>query len=190
MASVDAKKLVVAVAGIVLVYSGLKGKGLSTTFKDLLTGKNPQSDPQATPIGGVGTNWGSVASAGSAAAARGIIGSASPGDTSAHSQTAVQNQQLAQRLIPKSWRTGQQWQDLLSLWNQESGWSNTAENASGAYGIAQALPNTKYPLAARPPSEGGQANPTAQILWGIAYIKSRYGNPSNAWAHELANSWY
>ena len=89
------------------------------------------------------------------------------------------------------WNTGQQWDDLVKLWDQESGWNNTAENpTSHAYGIPQALPYTKMPQPAWPPSAGGKADPTAQITWGLAYIKQRYGSPSAAWAHEQANNWY
>ena len=32
---------------------------------------------------------------------------------------------------------------LLDIWNRESGWRYDAENASGAYGIPQALPGSK-----------------------------------------------
>jgi resuscitation-promoting factor RpfB len=89
------------------------------------------------------------------------------------------------------WSTGTQWDTLVQLWNQESGWSNIAQNAtSGAYGIPQALPYTKMPQAAWPPSAGGRADPTSQIQWGLAYIRQRYGSPSAAWAHEQANNWY
>ena len=89
------------------------------------------------------------------------------------------------------WNTGTQWDDLVKLWDQESGWNNTAENpTSHAYGIPQALPYTKMPQQAWPPSAGGKADPTAQITWGLAYIKQRYGSPSAAWAHEQANNWY
>ena len=39
--------------------------------------------------------------------------------------------------------------DLVRLWDDESGWRADATNpSSGAYGIAQALPPTKYPKAA------------------------------------------
>jgi hypothetical protein len=30
----------------------------------------------------------------------------------------------------------------------------------------------------------------AQIIWGLNYIASRYGNSQNAWAHEQAYNWY
>jgi hypothetical protein len=75
------------------------------------------------------------------------------------------------------------------LWNQESGWSNTARNkSSGAYGIPQALPPSKMGAAANPP----QSSYIAQINWGLGYIKNRpgYGSPAAAWAHEVAHGWY
>jgi hypothetical protein len=82
---------------------------------------------------------------------------------------------------------------LVSLWNQESGWSQYAYNAkSGATGIPQSLPYNKMPQAAWLPSQGGQADPKAQIGWGLGYIKNRvgYGSPAAAWAHEQAFNWY
>jgi hypothetical protein len=86
---------------------------------------------------------------------------------------------------------GDEWVALQKLWTRESSWSNTAKNpSSGAYGIPQALPYTKMPKAAWPPDKGGKADAEAQIRWGLTYIKGRYGTPSNAWAHETANSWY
>src|SRR5208282_4005681 len=92
---------------------------------------------------------------------------------------------------PFGWSTGAQWNALYALWQRESGWSNTAENASsGAYGIAQALghgPTNQYPAGpANPPTSSA----SAQILWGLGYIKSTYGNPVNAEAHEQSAGWY
>jgi hypothetical protein len=79
---------------------------------------------------------------------------------------------------------------LVPLWNQESGWNQFAENASGAYGIPQALPYNKMPQAAWPRAAGGSSDPSAQISWGLGYIKSVYGNPCNAEAHEQSFGWY
>jgi hypothetical protein len=79
---------------------------------------------------------------------------------------------------------------LVPLWNQESGWSQFAENASGAYGIPQALPFNKMPQAAWPASAGGSSDPSAQISWGLGYIKGTYGSPCNAWGHEQSFGWY
>jgi Transglycosylase SLT domain len=104
----------------------------------------------------------------------------------------AQNQAIGKLLAAGyGWSTGIQWDDLVRLWDQESGWSNTAQNPqSGAYGIPQALPYTKMPKAAWPASAGGRSDPSSQVSWGLAYIKGRYGSPSAAWAHEQANNWY
>jgi resuscitation-promoting factor RpfB len=162
--------------GGLLAWSGVKGKKWTTGLRDLIAGKSPVNAP-GTPITGNGTYADEIASA--------------TGNTGAATQTAAHNQSIARMLtVPFGWSTGQEWDDLVSLWNQESGWSNTAENPSGAYGVAQALPNTKYPLPGRPPNEGGSADPTTQIAWGLAYILGRYGTPSGAWAHEQQFDWY
>jgi TP901 family phage tail tape measure protein len=73
---------------------------------------------------------------------------------------------------------------LRSLWNEESGWSAFAVNAaSGAYGIPQALGH------GHPYALGDYKN---QIIWGLNYIKGRYGNPAAAWAFETSHTpnWY
>jgi len=75
---------------------------------------------------------------------------------------------------------------LDDLWSRESGWRYNAENASGAYGIPQALPGSKMASA----GPDWQTNPTTQIKWGLGYIKSVYGSPCNAWSHEEADGWY
>jgi hypothetical protein len=75
---------------------------------------------------------------------------------------------------------------LLDLWNRESGWRYDAENASGAYGIPQALPGSKMVSA----GADWQTDPATQIKWGLGYIKAIYGNPCGAWAFEEANGYY
>jgi hypothetical protein len=75
---------------------------------------------------------------------------------------------------------------LLDIWNRESGWVYDAENASGAYGIPQALPGSKMATA----GADWQTNPATQIKWGLGYIKAIYGNPCSAWAFEEANGYY
>jgi hypothetical protein len=75
---------------------------------------------------------------------------------------------------------------LLDLWNRESGWRYDAENASGAYGIPQALPGSKMSSA----GADWETNPATQIKWGLGYIKQIYGNPCSAWAFEEANGYY
>ncbi|HXI66464.1 MAG TPA: hypothetical protein VNH41_00875, partial [Steroidobacteraceae bacterium] len=99
------------------------------------------------------------------------------------------NRNIGQQLAAKyGWGAGANWANLDALWQQESGWSNTAKNpSSGAYGIAQALPPTKMPFSAQ---EAGGSNAAAQIAWGLSYIKSRYGSPIAAMAHEQSVGWY
>ena len=75
---------------------------------------------------------------------------------------------------------------LQDLWNRESGWRYDAENASGAYGIPQALPGSKMASA----GPDWQTNPATQIRWGLTYIKGLYGNPCGAWSFEEANGYY
>lgn len=105
------------------------------------------------------------------------------------------NAALARTLAPllgvASWASGADWTSWNLLEMREAGWNNFAMNpSSGAYGIPQALPYTKMPKGAWPPSAGGMADPTLQIAWMIQYILGRYGTPETAWGHELAFGWY
>ena len=76
---------------------------------------------------------------------------------------------------------------LVNLWNRESGWNVTNKNrSSGAYGIPQALPASKMSSA----GSDYLTNYKTQINWGLSYIKSRYGSPSNAWSSFRAKGWY
>jgi resuscitation-promoting factor RpfB len=162
--------------GALFLWSAITDKKITSVIQNILMGKSPKTASTQTETGNL--TEGSL---------QGLIS----GNTSADSETASHNQAIAKVLAaPLGWAIGQQWTCLVELWNQESGWSNTAENPSGAYGIAQALPNTKYPLPGRPPSEGGSANPTTQIAWGLSYILTTYGSPCNAWAHETSYGWY
>ena len=75
---------------------------------------------------------------------------------------------------------------LDSLWAHESGWSATAANPDGAYGIPQALPGSKMASA----GADWQTNAATQIRWGLGYIKGLYGSPCGAWSHEEATGSY
>jgi hypothetical protein len=75
---------------------------------------------------------------------------------------------------------------LDDIWTRESGWNYEAENASGAYGIPQALPGSKMASA----GADWQTDPATQIRWGLGYIKSTYGTPCSAWAFWQANGYY
>jgi hypothetical protein len=70
---------------------------------------------------------------------------------------------------------------------RESKWDVNATNpSSGAYGIPQALPASKMA------SEGSdwRTNPATQIIWGIKYMKDRYGSPCGAWSFKSSHGWY
>lgn len=84
-------------------------------------------------------------------------------------------------------QSSEQWQALDAIWTEESGWRTDAQNpSSGAYGIPQALPGNKM----RSAGADWHSNPRTQILWGLRYIKQRYGTPKKALEFHKANGWY
>jgi hypothetical protein len=96
-------------------------------------------------------------------------------------------QQIAMGMLGSFGWSSSQFGCLQSLWNAESGWNVTATNpTSGAYGIPQALPGSKMASA----GSDWQTDAATQIRWGLGYIKSLYGTPCGAWAHEEADGWY
>lgn len=99
------------------------------------------------------------------------------------------NQSIGKVMAAAMGWVGQQWLDLKSLWNGESGWNERAMNASsGAYGIPQSLPASKMASAGM----DWATNPRTQIRWGLDYIKAVYGSPSNAWGkwNQRSPHWY
>jgi hypothetical protein len=96
-------------------------------------------------------------------------------------------QAIAYKMLSEfGWEPSAEFGCLDNIWSHESGWSVTAENPSGAYGIPQALPGDKMATV----GSDWQTNATTQIRWGLGYIQSRYGTPCDAWAHWMANSSY
>ncbi|MFD1657002.1 phage tail tape measure protein [Streptomyces caeni] len=99
------------------------------------------------------------------------------------------NQKIGQTLAAAYGWSGPQWAALKNLWTGESGWNERALNkSSGAYGIPQALPASKMASA----GSDWRTSASTQIKWGLGYIKSRYGNPVNAYSAWLSRSphWY
>jgi resuscitation-promoting factor RpfB len=173
----DGMGLGLAITGGVLLWSGIQNVTVQNVLESLARGTAPAKGPAET--------FATSATSGTAAS----TATAATGDTGAATTTAVEAQAIARVLAaPYGWSTGTEWADLVSLWNQESGWNHLADNASsGAYGIAQALPPTKYPPAGQ---ASGGSSATAQISWGLSYIDATYGSPSAAWAHEESAGWY
>jgi hypothetical protein len=125
----------------------------------------------------------------SAAAPAGPAGPAAPAGLAAAALAAQQraNRHTAQQMLGHYGWGARQFTPLNKLWTRESGWNKYASNPySGAYGIPQAVPGGKMSSA----GPHWRTNATTQIRWGLRYIKSRYGSPTRAWAHELAYGWY
>jgi len=128
------------------------------------------------------------------AAARQAASSPSPSPTAAPPSPAPpvstapsgSPQQIAMSMLASYGWSSSQFSCLDQLWERESGWNPTAANASGAYGIPQALPGSKMASA----GPDWQTSATTQIKWGLGYIKGLYGTPCGAWAHSEATGWY
>jgi uncharacterized protein YabE (DUF348 family) len=106
--------------------------------------------------------------------------------TAAISVTPGSAQAIARQLAAQQGWGDDQFSCLVTIWNHESGWRVNAANSSGAYGIPQALPGSKMASA----GPDWQTNATTQIIWGLGYIKNRYGTPCSAWSSWQANGWY
>jgi hypothetical protein len=98
---------------------------------------------------------------------------------------AAANRALARSMFP--WPASQ-WPSFDYLEMREAGYNRFARNpSSGAYGIPQALPESKLPFAGQ---SGGGSHAGAQLSWMFGYIGQRYGTPFNAALHERFNNWY
>jgi resuscitation-promoting factor RpfB len=96
-------------------------------------------------------------------------------------------QRIAYNMLSSfGWAPGTYYSCLNNIYTRESGWRYDAENASGAYGIPQALPGSKMATA----GADWMTNPATQIKWGLGYIQTRYGNPCSAWSYWEAHGYY
>lgn len=191
--------------GAVLIYSGLENQAVSQILQDLIHGQKPQPGPAGNYVASNGATGTTGTTGGSANI---------PPPAAAHGSAAA-HQAIARLLAgPYGWSAGKQWDALVALWNRESGWSNTAFNASGAYGIAQALGHAGPGESAVGPRSVGSTTPGVnnayggwgltsaearlanagyslpQIQWGLSYIHQAYGSPEAAWANELSKGSY
>jgi hypothetical protein len=184
--------LFMAGGGAILVYSGLKNKSLSSTFRHLLSGKSP-----ATAATGTNTVNG-VSSSGN-----GSGGSTNPAVPAASAASIAAYKTYALVML-----TSHGWPGQFAQFNNvvmaESGWNNNASNSgSGAYGIAQALghgdANTTgshgnnyggYGTSDTVSRAANNGNGYAQIIWMCNYIAERYVTPADAWAFHQENGYY
>ncbi|HSR86327.1 MAG TPA: lytic transglycosylase domain-containing protein [Streptosporangiaceae bacterium] len=113
-------------------------------------------------------------------------GSGGPPIVSAPPPSPGTAQSIAYHMLGSFGFSTSQFGCLDNIWSRESGWRYNAANASGAYGIPQALPGSKMASA----GADWQTNPATQIKWGLGYIQGRYGTPCQAWAAWQAQGWY
>jgi uncharacterized protein YabE (DUF348 family) len=66
--------------------------------------------------------------------------------------------------------------------SHESGWNPQAHNASGAYGLCQALPGSKMASA----GSDWASNPVTQLRWCDGYARGHYGGWAAAYNHWVA----
>lgn len=96
------------------------------------------------------------------------------------------NQRIVRRAMENAGWGSSQWDPLYALVMQESGFRNTAQNpTSTAYGMFQFLNSTWAGVGGHKTSDPG-----LQALYGMRYIKSRYGSPAKAWSFHKAHNWY
>ena len=80
------------------------------------------------------------------------------------------------------WNQGPEWDALVRLVQKESSWNPAAANATtSARGLFQKMTSIHGPIEGSP---GGQA------MWGLNYIKGKYGSPSAAWRFHQGHNWY
>jgi hypothetical protein len=172
-------------AGARRAWAGRAGAG-GADLPAMVTASVPASGTASPPA----TVTASVPASGTASPPATVTAS-SPATTRLTAATAVASRTprqiaLAMLLHRFHW---QRWQFsyLDRLWTLESGWNRFAANPySGAYGIPQALPGSK--MASAGPDWRSDAR--TQILWGLRYIRERYGSPYWAWQNERAFGWY
>lgn len=118
----------------------------------------------------------------------GTTGTGSTGGTTVYASIPSPGtaEHIAYEMLPSFGFSHSQYGCLYDMWMRESGWSVTAANASGAYGIPQALPGSKMASA----GSNWQTSASTQIKWGLGYIKERYGTPCGAWGFWQAHGWY
>jgi hypothetical protein len=128
-----------------------------------------------------------LAIAHAAAAAKAVSGALGGGGGALGGDQSA-NKALAQQMFPADWRAAGMWPAFDYLEMAEAGYNRFVRNpSSGAYGIPQALPESKMPFAAQ---AAGGSHAGAQLAWMFDYIRSRWGSPFGAAQNERINHWY
>ena len=180
VAGVNGMAVAAVAGGALLLWSGIKGTSPVKGLSNILTGQAPPTT-QTEGLQGTGSTGDPVLAASTTGASTGSKTVASSGAAGAAGGSASTNQAIAKL-----------------LWNSESSWSNTIWNTSAScggdayafgipqacgHGVRKAIPGhggvCPFPAgnAGNPPQCGGSNNASAQISWGLAYIKANYGSP-------------
>lgn len=75
---------------------------------------------------------------------------------------------------------------MANIVKRESGFSVTAMNPDGAYGLPQAYPGSKMASA----GADWATNPVTQLRWMLSYVNARYGGACHAWSYWEVHSAY
>jgi uncharacterized protein YabE (DUF348 family) len=70
--------------------------------------------------------------------------------------------------------------------SRESGWNAAARNASGAFGLCQALPGSKMSTA----GSDWASNPVTQLRWCSGYATQRYGSWAGAYNYWVSHHYW
>jgi hypothetical protein len=105
-----------------------------------------------------------------------------------YEQGVTDPKEIARQILKNKYGYGSgQFDCFNNIIMRESKWDLNATNpSSGAYGIPQALPGSKMATIA----SDWRTNPATQIIWGIEYMKDRYGSPCSAWGFKASHGWY
>jgi hypothetical protein len=177
--------------------SSSSGSDLETLFLEMLLAEMSSDGSNSASLFGNSSNQPVLTSGLSFNS--GSSSSGQPVSNSGSVQTILQN-----TAAQDGWGSGGQWQALQYVENREAGFNPSAINpSSGALGLAQALghgnANTAgtlgnqyggYGLTDAQARAANSGNAADQALWMVNYIKSTYGTPEAAAAHEQAYNWY
>lgn len=116
--------------------------------------------------------------------------------------TPSQNIALAKQMYP-AWAAGEKWREWNYIAEAESGWRDDAKNASGAFGIAQALGHGAsadrgslsdsyggYGLSHAQAKAANSADAGDQIAWMHNYILDKFGSIKGAYNYHVAHGNY
>lgn len=180
--------LLVAGAGAIFLWSGLKGKSVTGVLRNVVSGQDPAKAQTSSKIQQLNVQDTSSSDGSSGGTAVTTALPNVPGKTAAYKAFAIT------LMLAHGWGLGQQWTDFQWVVEHESNWIPTNTNpSSGAFGIAQALghgtANTRAASGENNYGNYGTSDVTcklanggngfAQLIWMCNYIAEVYGSPTN-----------